>query len=252
MDEARLYDRVYACWLGKNIGGTLGAPVEGRMEEMNITFYPRLPQGVALPNDDLDLQLVALHALEAHGTALTAADIAAEWTEHVYFPWDEYGYASTAMRLGFIPPFSGAFDNPFTDCMGAPIRSEIWSAVCAGDPQAAASFALRDAAVDHAGGEGVWGEVFNAAAGAVAFECDDIGEIIGAALECVPPKSRVAGAVRLALDFIEGNDRARRLYEKCGFTVTGELPDAIRLRDGRRLSLYTMICPLDREGETPT
>jgi hypothetical protein len=47
MDRATLYDKIYACWLGKNIGGTLGTPVEGRMEVMDLTWYPRLdPKGV--------------------------------------------------------------------------------------------------------------------------------------------------------------------------------------------------------------
>ena len=201
LDEKTLYDKIYACWLGKNIGGTLGAPVEGRMELMNLTWYPKLPEnGAALPNDDLDLQLVALHALEGHGTALSCRDLAEEWREHVYFPWDEYGYAGTAMRLGFRPPYSGCFDNVFTDCMGSPIRSELWAAICAGDPAGAARFALLDACVDHAGGEGMYGEMFNAAAEAYAYVCDDIREIIRVALAQVPEHCGTAVAVRCALD----------------------------------------------------
>lgn len=201
MDEKILYDKIYACWLGKNIGGTLGAPVEGKMELMDLRWYPKLPEnGAALPNDDLDLQLVALHALEQHGTALSCRDLAEEWREHVYFPWDEYGYAATAMRLGFRPPFSGCFDNVFTDCMGSPIRSELWAAICAGDPAGAAGFALLDACVDHAGGEGMYGEMFNAAAEACAYVCSDIREIIRTALGQIPEDCGTAIAVRCALD----------------------------------------------------
>ena len=154
MERKTLYDRIYACWLGKNIGGTLGTPVEGCKEVMHLDWYPRLDPHGALPNDDLDLQLVNLHAMEQEGVRLGAEGIAAEWTEHVYFPWDEYGYSGTAMRMGFKPPFSGMFDNTFTDCMGSPIRSEIWAAICAGKPRLAAYFAWQDAVVDHAGGEG--------------------------------------------------------------------------------------------------
>lgn len=201
IDEKTLYDKIYACWLGKNIGGTLGAPVEGRMELMNLTWYPKLPEnGAALPNDDLDLQLVALHALEQHGTALSCRDLAEEWREHVYFPWDEYGYAATAMRLGFRPPLSGCFDNVFTDCMGSPIRSELWAAICAGDPAGAAAFSLLDSCVDHAGGEGMYGEMFNAAAEAHAYVCADIREIVRVALAQVPEDCGTAVAVRCALD----------------------------------------------------
>ena len=38
-EEQVFYDKVYACWMGKNIGGTLGGPLEGRMELMDIHGY---------------------------------------------------------------------------------------------------------------------------------------------------------------------------------------------------------------------
>ncbi len=207
MDRATLYDKIYACWLGKNIGGTLGTPVEGTMEVMHLTWYPKLDPKGALPNDDLDLQLLNLHAIEQYGTRLTAAGIAAEWTEHCYFPWDEYGHAGTAMRLGFKPPFSGMFDNHFTNCMGCPIRSEIWAAIAAGNSRLAAYFAWQDAVVDHAGGEGVFGEIFNAALEAAAYESNDVPALIRKALTYIPETSRVSGAVRLMLaEYEKGTD----------------------------------------------
>lgn len=49
------------------------------------------------------------------------------------------------------------------------------------------------------------------------------------------------GVTQVELDYIEGNDRARGLYEKMGFRVTGEKPDAIRLRDGTLLKEISMI-----------
>lgn len=42
------------------------------------------------------------------------------------------------------------------------------------------------------------------------------------------------------LEFVEGNDRARALYEKYGFKVVGERPNAFRLKDGRLLKEYFM------------
>ena len=169
MNRDILYDKIYACWAGKNIGGTLGAPVEGCMDALDLTFFPEIPDGQALPNDDLDLQLVNLHAAEQYSVALTTEQIGREWLEHVRFQFDEYGYAQTALRCWFIPPFSGKWDNPFVNCMGSPIRSEIWACAAPGRPDIAAYFAWQDAAVDHAGGEGVFGEIFNAAIEALAF-----------------------------------------------------------------------------------
>ena len=49
------------------------------------------------------------------------------------------------------------------------------------------------------------------------------------------------GVEQLELEVIEGNTRAMKLYEKMGFKVTGEKPNAIRLEDGTRLSEYYMV-----------
>ena len=43
------------------------------------------------------------------------------------------------------------------------------------------------------------------------------------------------------MEFVEGNVRARALYEKMGFRITGVRPNAIRLRDGTLLNEYLMI-----------
>ena len=47
--------------------------------------------------------------------------------------------------------------------------------------------------------------------------------------------------LQVKLEFIEGNARARRLYEKLGFRIAGVHPDAVRLKDGTLLNEYLMI-----------
>ena len=49
------------------------------------------------------------------------------------------------------------------------------------------------------------------------------------------------GVRQIELDFIEGNSRARHLYEKMGFRITGIKPDAIRMKDGNFVNEYMMI-----------
>lgn len=46
---------------------------------------------------------------------------------------------------------------------------------------------------------------------------------------------------QLELEFVEGNARARHLYEKMGFRIVGVHPNAIRLKDGTLLNNYLMI-----------
>ena len=43
-------DKVNACWIGKNIGGTMGTPYEGTREMLDIQGFVTKP-GEVLPND---------------------------------------------------------------------------------------------------------------------------------------------------------------------------------------------------------
>ena len=52
--------------------------------------------------------------------------------------------------------------------------------------------------------------------------------------------------LQIELEFVEGNARARHLYEKMGFRITGVRPNAIRLKDGTLLNEYTMIREIKR------
>ena len=47
--------------------------------------------------------------------------------------------------------------------------------------------------------------------------------------------------LQMELEFVEGNSRARALYEKMGFRITGVKPDALRLNDGTLLNEYLMV-----------
>ena len=74
-----LRDRIYACWLGKNIGGTMGTPYEGQRQLMDIHGFASEP-GAPLPNDDLDLQLVWLRAVNEQGPdAITSKVLGEYW-----------------------------------------------------------------------------------------------------------------------------------------------------------------------------
>lgn len=188
--------RIRACWLGKNIGGSLGGPHEGRPGPLQLTFYDPVPAG-ALPNDDLDLQVVWLHFLREGRHRTVTPDLLAEaWVRHVRFPFDEYGIALRNHALGWRGLARGATDNFFGECMGGAIRSELWACVAAGDPARAAGLAWADASVDHCG-DGVRAEMFHAALQAAAFVESDRERLLDTALAYVPATSRLGAALRL-------------------------------------------------------
>lgn len=194
--QGRLAEKIAGCWRGKAIGGTLGAPHEGKPGPLNLRFYDPVPRAM-LPNDDLDLQLVWLHHLRAtHTKTVTPEWLAKAWQSHVQFPFDEYGVCLRNLHYGLKGAAVGAFDNWFAECMGGVIRSEIWACLAAGEPERAAGFAWADAVCDHAG-DGVWAEVFMAALQAAAFTVDHpcAFGLLDPALELLPADSRVRRAI---------------------------------------------------------
>ena len=196
MNTTRFHDKIYGCWLGKNIGGTLGTPMEGQKNPEPLPFeFPKCNE----PNDDLDLQLVWLDMLNKKGINLTDKDFADCWINNITYPFDEYGICVANIRRGLMPPQTAVFNNYFKDCMGSPIRSEIWGCICAGMPGTAAYYAKCDAQMDHYD-EGVYGEILFACMESIAFYEDDIIKITNAALRYLPESSKVKEAVNLTIE----------------------------------------------------
>lgn len=196
IDEYR--DKVLGCWMGKNIGGTLGAPFEWRRQVNDVQFYTQNLGGDPLPNDDLDIQLLWLVALEEMGVNIDANLLAEYWCIFVTPHWAEYGTAKNNMRMGLLPPLSGSFHNEYKDSCGAFIRSEIWACIAPGCPEVAARYAYQDGILDHGNGEGTFAAVFCAALESAAFVESDLPKLIDIGLSYIPADCGVAGAARAA------------------------------------------------------
>lgn len=200
LNEAEFRDKVHACWLGKNIGGTLGMPFEGQKTPRSLTFFDPVPEKPAA-NDDLDLQILWLKALEERGTRIDARVLGEYWLKYVPVDWNEYGIGKANMREGCLPPVSGQFRNSkWRDSNGAWIRSEIWACLAPGCPSIAARYAYEDACVDHGAGEGTYAEIFTAAVESAAFVESDRDRLLGIGLSYIPRKCAVAVSVRAAID----------------------------------------------------
>ena len=208
MNREEYRDKVLGCWTGKNIGGTLGAPMEGKREMFDVSFYTQDLRGEPAPNDDLDLQLVWLRAIEKNGIDGIDEKILGEyWLAHITGPWNEYGVCKFNMINGFLPPLSGLCNNgQWKNSNGAWIRAEIWASLFPGEPDEVVSLAWNDACVDHAE-DGIYAEIFIAALESAAFIEKDIRRLVGIALARIPENCRVARSVRLALHaFDAGSD----------------------------------------------
>ena len=65
--------------------------------------------------------------------------------------------------------------------------------------------------------------------------------------EMIRIAEQFGGILQMELEFVEGNDRARHLYEKMGFRIAGVRPNAIRLKNGTLLNEYIMIREMKSE-----
>jgi ADP-ribosylglycohydrolase len=199
-NEKDLLDKIYACWIGKSIGGTLGTPFEGRRELLNVTGF-NSPPGKPLPNDDLDLQLIWLRALENYGPLGINEQILGEyWINYIPPNWNEYGIGKNNMKAGLPPPLSGDYNNAWKHSNGAWIRSEIWACCTPGRPDLVTRYAYYDACVDHGTGEGTYAEIFTATVESAAFVETDREKLIDIGLSYLPEDCRVARSIRIVLD----------------------------------------------------
>ena len=132
------YDRrLRGCFMGKSVGGTLGMPYEGEERLLHLTYYDPVPQGM-VANDDLDLQLAWLAAVERYGRGVNASILGDYWLSYIIPNWVEYGMGKANLRAGMAPPISGALDNDYRNSCGCYIRSEIWACLAPGNPTLAA------------------------------------------------------------------------------------------------------------------
>lgn len=229
--------RLEAAWLGRAVGCLLGKPVEklpldgiralaratgnwplsdwftarGVPPEL-LAAHPwnrrSAPTSLAenidgMPeDDDLNYPLLNLLLLQRHGKSFTTADVARLWLDEL-----PAGRTFTAERVayrnllqGLEPPACATHHNPFREWIGALIRADVHGWTNPGDPVAAAAQAHRDAALTHTG-NGVYAALFTAAAIAEAAggRCDVHGAL-RAGLAVVPPRSRLADAVRFGID----------------------------------------------------
>ena len=200
-------EKVYAGFLGMNIGIRLGAPVEPsiwtydriRKTYGEITGYVKQFKNFAA-DDDANGPVFFLRALldDATDRDLQPQDVARAWLNYTreglgMFWWGGYGVSTehTAylnLKNGIPAPQSGSMQvngKVIAEQIGGQIFIDTWGLVNPGNPQRAADYGHAAASVSH-DGNGIWGARFMCAAIAKAFETADIDEIIACGLSQIP------------------------------------------------------------------
>lgn len=219
-------EKVYAGFLGMNIGIRIGAPVEPtiwsyeriRNTYGEITDYVKDYKNFAA-DDDANGPFYFLRALydDAKNRMLEPSDVAKAWLNYAregvgMFWWGGYGTSTehTAylnLKMGIPAPQSGSIKQNgiiLAEQIGGQIFIDTWGLVCPGNPKLAADYGGIAASVSH-DGEGILGARFMCACISRAFETSDIRDIIATGLSEIPKDSayyRVSAAV---LDFHKKN-----------------------------------------------
>lgn len=205
--------RVRGCYLGKAVGGTLGMPFEGSLQTRKLTYYEPVPTQMA-PNDDLDLQVIALEIVRRCGLPVNRLHLSDIWRHLQDAGPDEYGPARYNVQLGRPAPLSGYYGNRFGAGMGAAIRSELWACLAPGDPALAARLAREDACTDHYA-DGVDACVFLACVESAAFVESDPIKLLETGFSFLSPEGRLYQGLREAMRIYEQTRdawQARALY----------------------------------------
>ena len=196
LTEAVYRDKIEGAWVGKAIGVTLGAGVRGSLIPGRLNFFNPVP---GQPNASLalDFPLIWLSVLEQQGAKFTSEDLAVAWLEHLDYSQDELGYAMLNLKRGLPPPAAGAHSNPFKHGTLAAMRADFWGLIAPGSPQTAASYAYRDATLDHCE-DGEWAAMYLAAVTSAAFFLSDPMILMTIGLAMIPKTCRTARAVKTA------------------------------------------------------
>lgn len=231
---AELEDKVLGGWLGRIAGNNLGKPVEqgdhwtsdrirnylelasawplrdyipvldpmptGFVFRDNWPYSTRGHIDGAARDDDIDYAILGLHLLERHGPELTTRDVADSWLRLLpylqVFTAERAAYANLLSRVPI--ECVSRVRNPYREWIGALIRADAFGWASPGRPRDAMDFAFRDATLSHTA-NGVYGELWAAALVSGAFTAASTREAFEQSLQYVPPRSRLAEALREVL-----------------------------------------------------
>ena len=246
-DEKKYRDRLEGALLGRLAGCTLGAPVEfwpiAKMEALAretgdpfppVDYWSYVPEpyekryemsqwqaytrgdmdGVPV-DDDIAYTLLGLLIAEDSGQNFTTADVGRAWLKYLPYACTAEEVALKNLKAGVPAAKAGARNNPFCEWIGADIRADPWGYMAAGWPEKAADMAYRDARISHRR-QGIYGEMFFAAAIAAAFTVDHPIEALKIGLTEIPADCALAKAVRWALELapeIHNYRQARQAME---------------------------------------
>jgi len=231
LDKAKYADRLEGALLGRMVGCTLGAPVEfWEIKDMEnwashigdafppVDYWSAVPypyqlryiigrceqytrdglDGVPV-DDDTVYTILGLLIAEENGVDFSTAGAGATWLKYLPMACTAEDVALKGLQAGADPMQLGGIDNAYRHWIGADIRCDPFAYMAPAYPEKAAEMAYRDAYLSHRQ-NGIYGEMFFAAAISAAFAVDCPIEALKIGLSEIPQDCDLARDVRWALE----------------------------------------------------
>lgn len=222
-----LYSRFAGCILGsivefwpvdemerwaKYIGDAF-PPVDywSRVKDENSLRYGKTPRigyareqmhGVPV-DDDLTYTQLGLLLVEEAGPHFTVEDVGRAWLRYLPYACTAEEVALRNLKAGVPAARAAEVDNPYCQWIGADIRSDPFAYMAPGLPEFAAQMAYHDAFLSHRR-NGIYGEMFFAAAQSAAFAVSSAEEALRIGLSEIPAECALAQDIRWALEAAPG------------------------------------------------
>ncbi len=207
----------YASWLGKIIGIRLGAPVEGwTSEKIEETYHGKLgylvDYDIFASDDDSNGPLFFVRSL-LDKSDITAKDIGDTFLAYIqeymgFFWWGGVGISTehTAyenLKQGISAPLSGSKETngiEIAEQIGGQIFSDCWGYVSGGNANQAKDLAIKASSVTH-DENGIQGGIFVAVCIALAYEKNDIFDVLNEALTYLDPTMEYYQKVKIIIEY---------------------------------------------------
>ena len=166
-------------------------------------------------DDDITYVILNMLLLEKYGKNYTLNDIAKLWLDIRPYACTAEEEALEQLKAGTRPECAANFNN-YVEWIGAAIRADAFGYAAPGDPEAAAKMSYKDAYLTHRK-NGLYGEMFCAAAVAAAFTAKTPLDAVKEGMKQIPKDSELYQALEWALSYegkITNYIRARQLLDE--------------------------------------
>ncbi len=246
--ETVYQDKLEGAFLSRLAGYTLGAPVEFhsvahmkrwaeytgdtfpptdywskikypsdlRYEKSPFQDYTRDGMTKVPVDDDITYTLLGLLIAEEYGIHFTTEDVGKAWLNYLPYACTAEDIALKNLKKNIPANLTAEIDNPYCQWIGADIRSDPFAYMAPGYPERAAELAYYDACLSHRR-NGIYGEMFFAAAQSAAFCVEHPIDAIKIGLTEIPANCSLAKDIAWALEAgktIGNYEDARRLVDE--------------------------------------